>query len=540
MGPEPSPDFVKLLTCVADPWLPEDKAAEQLVQHMPLSVAYQRLGTFDGGQLGEVRDLVAQMHDASMKNKTFNTLGNAAGQVADQNLDASQYNTTTFTTRNVRGQITSSRTVQTGTSADDVLGWMLMRGLGAVASQKGKELVVEAFKHASESLLRMAPQMYHVDRTESKMIATTASEKGIAFTNISGHDLTNLTLHVEMVHFWGAPDPFASRFMYVPSLKEGASIYISPWVTRNLHMDRDTLARCDRPDIATKTDSIDEAWLIKAGGLVEVRVSAWSREAVQTDAVERFPDIAARAAAFEMRAVRRVLNHELPYGPGAKHNEKVEKTFIVEGSKRVLALAAPHTALADDAQDILNDPDGAEKKQRDRIAERSNKNVAGKLNGRFRLQDDRPKDSKGMPFAMAGHDPFAEMRKQWDGVKKLNSEGAAILELKIVPELKDSIVGYLYNPGNEASPRIFMGQPPDFDSGKRSIILWSASGQKLKDLGKALDKELPDQPDPKSPDKENFCACAGSIILELTDTEATGEARAGNFRFTLKFQRTPP
>ncbi len=544
-GPEPSPDFVRLLTSVNDPWLTAPGPAPRLVEHMPIAAAFARLGNFDGGGDDALREVVGKLRAAASTKATLDGLKNGVEHAADNALDASRYNTTTFTSISGSGQMTGSRTEQTGTDVNDVLGWMLARGLAAASGAYGSENALEALYNATFTLAGAAPRMYRVDRTESKMIATSITRQSIAFTNTSGHDLTDLTLYVQMVHFSTAPEPFAYRLMYVPLLKAGDRIYVSPEVSANYPLDADQRKKLVRPMDARTAANAEEEWLLGSGGIVETRVSVWSREAVQNHSSEWLSDVASKAASYEMRAVHRVMDKS-----GSRPLPKVVaayRTFVEEGSRRVVALARADRALTDDAQGILKDVDGAMQRSRDRVADHLRAAVEGRREGRFTLDDQAPRS-----------------RDEWQEVKNRNGEGRTALEISVIPQRNNLLVAYVYDPDHADQRRMFVGSAPSLDEAKKSVTLRLASDRDKADLERAksglppeapssswaedfkkmaerkrdaVPKGGPPPPGSLGPDKENFNVCVDRLKLDFEDDKISGEGTARNYRFHLNFPR---
>lgn len=594
-----SQDYLRLLKCVADPWLSTPSEAPRLVEHMPINVGYGRLGDFDGGKEPQLRQLVTRLRTAVGNKQQYDAFRNIADKAADNALDASQYNTRTFTQYdNNTGRVISSRT-ESGSTIEDFLGWGLARGLLAAAGEHANEKIQQAFSEATLSLGRMAPKMYGSSPAETGMIATRIAPNGITFENRSGHVLTDLTLHVEMVHFGTASDPFAYRVLYVPQMKAGSSIHISPKVRRNVEPEPGKSGKHFRPLITRKSPTAEESWLLESGGIVEVRVSAWAHEAHQEAVPEKFPEVASKAAAYEMRSVNRVLSRLSPWPKSDKNGkEDPDRTFAVEGARRVLLLAPDNAGLASEARTVTANLDGAAQKQRAILTQMVRKVVEGRFDGQYKATDKPPE----MGF-LSNKEFFA---KKWESVKAKNGSGASVLEVSIIPLRNNRLVATLWDPSNPGARKTFTGPAPDVDMGQNTVELRAVNDADKADFARASSGQPPEE-GPKSwseafkksasrnsgasptgsnggtggaktsslsistlkgasllddknssgskgirsgsrtdssqgpakfgPEFENFNACAQQLILEFSDGKATGHGKSYGYEFPLTLAR---
>jgi len=333
-------DFLKLIKAVSDPWTDDPMQAEDCT-HVPLQEIERRMGAFDGGTNPEVRKLIAAIEAG--RQRIEGAMKDAEARMADVDSDFEDTanRTTNFTGTDINGNW-YSRTEVTGTTFGDVLGhWFLSaaaRSGGEAMIRDEQEALAYQYWNTNLKLAELAPLMYGNTSPRQRLVEVAFSEDGFVIENVAAHTLTDLTVRIDLYHFSMVPKRYGCRLHHSSELHPGEKRYAS---VEQLQIDPEKERPYEiewRPDRSGTTDK----WLVSAGGICEMRVSAWSREGSQEVEVQRFPDSAKRGAAYEAKLVQAILAN-----PSSQWYEvSLQRRFLELASKRILQLDPGNQEIA--------------------------------------------------------------------------------------------------------------------------------------------------------------------------------------------------
>ncbi len=462
----PSPAFLKLIRAIADPTTRGIEQAYKIPDHIANDSWLAALPNFEQTEDADVLPLIKRLTDARQ-----NLAANARGRqdIEDNEtarMEAAAQTTTRVTTMNGRAQYRTEGGI----------------GFGDVLTNLGTGLLLSSAKRAAEenatdaknSLLfdckNILPKVYPASPEKPGLITPRIRKDSMSFENTSGRTLRDVTIYVELVHFCSLPEPTIFRVLHADQLGAGDELYIYPRLERNYYTPAFHQGLHNRPVIARQHATDEDRWTLNNGGIIEARVTSWTRDAHEMETVIKFPDAPARSADYELRAMHRVLAHL----PDEKADAaKASRLYLANAAGRVLSLAPNNLEITKQARDILANPDPIARQYHSRRLRDIQTLVTGRFTGEFKCDKDMPKSAEAneRPFPSSFASDPKPLWERWKDVQNVNAQGSTSIELSYLPAPVNKVKAYLFDPANPQRRQAFIGDLPLVEFGLGWVTL---------------------------------------------------------------------
>lgn len=360
---------------------------------------------------------------------------------------------------------------------------------------------------------RRIGEVYPASLPEANLMTARIFPTHIEYVNTSGRRLVGLTVVADVVHFTSAPEPSTVHLCYVDELEPGASIYLSTRLNR----------MALRPPTACVISGADEAWLAAAGGIVEIRLTAWDVQAHMPRVRVPFPDQVLRAGAFEMASVRRayfptIANLKLrtirqtppDYNPEYQLRVPTDQEWAMAAAKRVMLFTPPGSAPYLEAVRFLNAPGGTSTRA-DKATEAG---IKARLVGRY--------EGRRSYLLDAAQEKEYQAQNAVYQLKQFPGAAWTVLEIRSL------------DPDNRIKGVLWAGETPRFQRTFTGKLV------RKEDSDYRLDIKMDGKPGDGDGSFRNFVISAWEMMLYFEHDDLVGRARAGRFMHELRLKRVAP